>query len=172
MPRPSDTLMRNYGPSKQYGLEALPDGAVGQQTTVRKARVSWLTDPPRGHARVSVGFRAFTGLRLSESAAREQPGVTDPGELFAAAHASAVAVILARILDSSQTPAHELVVEAAWEYAGVSYEVKAIEFSVRGRIPNIDVRQFEEATYTAVERYRQSFCVDPTRAAAVDVALI
>jgi organic hydroperoxide reductase OsmC/OhrA len=90
-------------------------------------------------------------LRLSESAAREQPGVTDPTELFAAAHARAVAVILARTLDSNRTPAHELVVKAACEYAGAWYEVKAIEFSVRGRIPNIDARQFEEATYTLVE---------------------
>jgi organic hydroperoxide reductase OsmC/OhrA len=201
MLRLSDTLLRNYGPGKRrlaarrsayrsaptngssvssvkpthdqgaYELQAIPSGAVGQQTIVRTARVSWLTEPPRGHARVSVGFRAFTALRLSESAAGEEPGVTDPSELFAAAHASAFAVILARTLDSNQTPAHELVIAAACEYAGAWYEVKAIEFSVQGRIPNIDLRQFEEATYTAVERYRQSFAVDPTRAVAVHVAL-
>jgi organic hydroperoxide reductase OsmC/OhrA len=167
----SASVKPTYGQGA-YDLEAIPVGAAGQPTTVRTARVSWLTDPPRGHARVSVGFRAFTALRLSESAAREQPGVTDPSELFAAAHASAVAVILARILDSNRTPAHELVVEAACKYAGAWHEVKAIEFSVRGRIPNIGVRQFEEATYAAVERYRKSFGVDPTRAVAVHVAHI
>ena len=52
------------------------------------------------------------------------------------------------------------------------YIGNAIEFSVRGRIPNIAVRQFEEATYAAVERYRRSFGVDTTRAVNVHIALI
>jgi organic hydroperoxide reductase OsmC/OhrA len=110
-------------------------------------------------------------LPVSRPAAREEPGVTDPSELFAAAHASAVAVILATILDRNQTPAHELIVMATYEYAGDWYDVRTIEFSVHGRIPNIDSRRFEEGAYAAIERYRRSFGVDARGAVSVRITL-
>jgi organic hydroperoxide reductase OsmC/OhrA len=146
-------------------------GAAAEQTLVRTARVSWLTNPPRGHGDISVGSRAFMALSFSEPTAQE-PRVTDPSELFAAAHASAVAVTLARILDRNQTRARELIVTATCEYAGDGCGVKAIEFSVHGRIPNIDASQFEEAAYTAIERYRRSFGVDSRSTVSVQIALL
>jgi organic hydroperoxide reductase OsmC/OhrA len=96
-------------------------------------------------------------LRLGSLGEEPASGVSDPGELLVAAHASALALILAEMLDAGQTPARELVVSASYELAGSSYEVNAIEFSVQGRVAAIDAQRFEAAARLAAERCRQSF---------------
>ena len=143
-----------------------------EHTFVRNVHIHWLTDPPRGHGRINVGSRAFMALRFSPPVGRAEPEVTDPSELFAAAHSSAVAVILARILDTNHTPAHELIVTATCVYGGDWYDLKAIEFYVQGRIPNIDSPQFDEAASSAVERYRRSFRVDARATVTVRTKLM
>jgi organic hydroperoxide reductase OsmC/OhrA len=136
---------------------ALPGRADPERTLLRTALVSWLTHPPRGRAGVNVGSRAFMALRLGSPCEEPAAGVTDPAELLVAAHASALALILAEMLDSDQTPARELVVSASYELAGSSYEVNAIEFSVQGRVATTDAQRFEATARLAAERCRQSF---------------
>ena len=57
-----------------------------------------------------------------------------PAELLAAAHGSALAVILARMLQDSGAAARELVIETTYELRGDWYEVSRIEFDVQARL--------------------------------------
>lgn len=131
-----------------------PDSAPA---AVRTARISWLTDPPHGHATVSVGSRAIAAVPMSGDEAPGEGRVTDPGELMAAAHGSAVAAILAEILVRDGTPAHELVVAATYAFAGTWLEPADLELYVEGRVPDIDAPGFERATLEAVDRFTESF---------------
>jgi organic hydroperoxide reductase OsmC/OhrA len=167
----SATAMANHRQGARGG-EPPSVRAAARQTVIRTARVSWLTNPPYGHGGISVGSHAFTALPFCQPTAQGEQRVTDPSELFAAAHASALALTLAKVLDRNQTRARELTVTATCECAGDWYGVEAIEFSVQGRIPNVAVSQFESAVSTAVERYRRSFGVDPRGTVSVRIALI
>jgi organic hydroperoxide reductase OsmC/OhrA len=118
---------------------------------VRTARVSWLTHPPRGHAHVAVGGRAFTQLPLSYRGEEAEAETTTPGELLTAAHCSALALILSRILERDQTPARELTVAGAYTFTGDWYEIEAVEFTVHGRVEDVDSARFEQATREAVD---------------------
>src|SRR5437763_13416724 len=104
---------------------------------VVSSRIAWLTSPPHGRASVGVGSRSFSALPLSMSANEPSPGETTPSELLAAAHGSALAVILARMLEASGTPARELVVETTYELLGDWYEVDRIEFDVQARLTGV-----------------------------------
>ncbi|MGZ4274225.1 MAG: hypothetical protein ACXVRP_10745 [Solirubrobacteraceae bacterium] len=126
-------------------------------TAVRTARISWLTDPPRGHAIVSVGSRAFAGVTMSFDGAGSEPGVTNAGELMAAAHGSVVAVLLAQILVRDGTPAHELVVNTTYTFVGEWFEATDLELYIEGRVPGSDPSRFEQAALGAVNRCTESF---------------
>jgi organic hydroperoxide reductase OsmC/OhrA len=124
---------------------------------VRSARISWLTDPPQGHATVSVGSRAIAAVPMSGRGAPGEGRVTNPGELMAAAHGSAVAVLLAQILVREGTPAHELVVAPTYTFVGEWLEVRDLELYVEGRVPGADPSRFERAALEAVDRCTESF---------------
>jgi organic hydroperoxide reductase OsmC/OhrA len=124
---------------------------------VHTARISWLTDPPHGHATVSVGSRAIAAVPMSGEAAASEGRVTNPGELMAAAQGSAVAVMLAQILVRDGTPAHELVVATTYTFAGEWFEATGLELYVEGRVPATDPSRFERATCEAVDRCTASF---------------
>jgi len=124
---------------------------------VRTARISWLTDPPRGHATVSVGSRAIAAVSMSAGGAASERRVTNPGELMAAAHGSAVAVLLAQILVRDGTPAHELVVSTTYTFANEWLEVTDSELYVEGRVAGTDPSRFERAALEAVDRCTESF---------------
>jgi organic hydroperoxide reductase OsmC/OhrA len=128
----------------------------------REARVSWAR-PPHGHGRVAVGARAFTALPLSFAGEHGEDEVTTPGELLAAAHSSALALMLARVLERDHHPARELTVTARYRFVGDWYEVEAVEFDVRGRVDDLDGESFERATNDAVERSGHSLGL-PSRA--------
>jgi organic hydroperoxide reductase OsmC/OhrA len=135
----------------------VPEPEPVEPEVVRTARISWLTHPPGGHAGVSVGSRAFMALPLSFTGGDAEMQVTSPGELLAAAHGSAVAVLLARILTRDGTPAHELVVAATYTFAGEWYRATALQLSVEGRVPGSDQPRFELAAREAVDRSTESF---------------
>jgi len=118
--------------------------------TERTARISWLTDPPQGHATVSVGSRAFAAVPMSFQDAEDDARVTDAGELMAAAHGSAVAAFLAQILVRDGTPAHELVVNVTYAFSDGWLEAAELTLSVEGRVPDIDPPRFEQAALEAV----------------------
>src|SRR5436305_73707 len=124
---------------------------------VRTARISWLTDPPQGHATVSVGSRAFAALPMSFGGAPGEPRVTNAPELMAAAHGSAVAVILAQILVGQGTPAHELVVNTTYTFVGEWFEAVELQLYIEGRVGGTDPEHFERAAREAVDRCAASF---------------
>jgi hypothetical protein len=126
-------------------------------TVERTARVSWLTDPPQGHATVSVGSRALRAVPMSFGGAEDDSRVTDAGELMAAAHGSAVAAVLAQILVRDGTPAHELVVNVTCAFPGEWLEVAELTLYVEGRVPDSDPSAFEQAALEAVDRCAASF---------------
>jgi hypothetical protein len=126
-------------------------------TVERTARISWLTDPPEGHATVSVGSRAVRAAPMSLQGAEDDSRVTDAGELMAAAHGSAVAAFLAQVLVRDGTPAHELVVNVTYAFAGEWLEGPDRTLYVEGRVPDSDPSRFEEAVREAVKLCAASF---------------
>jgi hypothetical protein len=124
---------------------------------LRTARISWLTDPPQGQATVSVGSRAVRGAPMSLQGAEDDSRVMDAGELMAAAHGSAVAALLAQILVREGTPAHELVVNATYAFAGEWLQDPELTLWVEGRVPEGDPPRFEQAAQEAVKRCAASF---------------
>jgi organic hydroperoxide reductase OsmC/OhrA len=124
---------------------------------VRTARISWLTDPPHGHATVSVGSRAIAAVSMSAPGATSERRVTNPGELMAVAHGSAVAVLLAQVLLREGIPAHELVVTSTYRFAGEWLRATDRELDVEGRVPGADPSRFERAALEAVDRCTESF---------------
>jgi organic hydroperoxide reductase OsmC/OhrA len=84
------------------------------------------------------------------------PGETTPGELLAAAHGSALAVILARLLEDSGAPARELVIETTYELGGDWYEVDRIAFDVQARLSDGADPSLDQLAATALDRCAQS----------------
>jgi organic hydroperoxide reductase OsmC/OhrA len=123
---------------------------------VVRSRIAWLTDPPHGSAHVGVGSRCFTALPLSLSTSEPHPGETTPGELLAAAHGSALAVILARMLEESGAAARELVVETTYQLEGDWYEVSRIDFDVRARLSGGAYPPLDRLAGAALDRCAQS----------------
>ena len=96
---------------------------------------------------------------MSMSTVETTPGETTPGELLAAAHGSALAVILAQMLEDAGTPVRELVVETTYEFHGDWYEVGRVEFHVRVRFtddPDLPLHQLASA---ALDRCAESLGV-------------
>jgi organic hydroperoxide reductase OsmC/OhrA len=84
------------------------------------------------------------------------PGETTPSELLAAAHGSALAVILARALEESGAPARELVIETTYQLRGEWYEVDRIEFNVQARLSDGANPPLDQLAGAALDRCAQS----------------
>jgi osmotically inducible protein OsmC len=123
---------------------------MNEQRIVRTAIVNWLTHPPQGHARVSVGSHAFSALPFSFAGEEAENEVTTPGELLGATHGSALAMFLARILEREGIAARELVVHVAYTFVGDWYEIEAVSFAVRGRVDGAERDTFERAVRHAL----------------------
>jgi organic hydroperoxide reductase OsmC/OhrA len=119
------------------------------------SRIAWLTGPPSGRASVGVGSRAFSALPLSMGTDQPAPGEATPGELLAAAHGSAFAVILARMLEDSGAAARELVIETTYDLRGDWYDVGRIEFNVQARLRGGDP-PLNQLASAALDRCAQS----------------
>lgn len=120
------------------------------------SRIAWLTSPPLGRASVGVGSHAFSALPLSMATHEPAPGDTTPSELLAAAHGSALAVILARMLEDSGAGARELVIETTYELCGEWYEVDRIAFEVQARLSDGADPPLEQLASAALDRCAQS----------------
>jgi osmotically inducible protein OsmC len=125
---------------------------------VRHGRVSWLTHPPRGEARISVESRAFGAIPVALSARDPIAHEASPGELLAVTHGMFMATALSGVLEEGGSPADELIVIAACVFAGpvTSRTLLAVELRVRGRVPGLEARRFEQAVAAARERYLHS----------------
>jgi osmotically inducible protein OsmC len=143
-----------------------------QETTssiaFRTARVSWIGSPPAGHGQVGVGAHGFTHVPMGYAEGDiTELGVTNAGELLAAAHASAVTTILARLLEQAGTPARELVATAGYRLGGTWFEIDGVDITVSGRVPDIEPAAFEEAVQSAVDR-----CASSLRLTAGDIVSV
>jgi organic hydroperoxide reductase OsmC/OhrA len=138
----------------------------------RTARVSWIGCPPAGHGQVAVGARAFTQVPLGYAEGDiTELGVTNAGELLAAAHASAVTTILGRLLADAGTPARELVTTVGYRFSGSWFEIDGIGITVGGRVPGIEPAAFEEAVRSAVDRCASSLRLMVGSIVSVDAVL-
>lgn len=75
------------------------------------ATIRWLTHPPAGAPRLTVGSHTFAAVPLAVDSDAPHPLATSPGELLAGAFGSIFAWQLAEELLQDHTPARELVVE-------------------------------------------------------------
>lgn len=123
---------------------------------VVRSRIAWLASPPHGEAHVGVGSGSFSALPLSITTGEPDPGQTTPGELLAAAHGSALAVILARMLEDSGAAARELVVETTYDLEGDWYEVSRIDFDVSVRLSGGGDHPLDQLANAALDRCAQS----------------
>jgi len=129
--------------------ETSPDDA--NQAVVRRGRVSWLTHPPAGRARIEAGSLALHSLPVSLPEGDPIPHEATPGELLAITHAIFMASTLSEALALAGSPAREIVVEAACTFTGPvrGRKLSAVDLSVRGRVPGLDSAAFREAAAAA-----------------------
>jgi hypothetical protein len=131
---------------------------AGSERVVRHARVSWLTHPPAGIARIGVESDAFGALAASLLEGDPVPHEAAPGELLASAHAMFVAVSLSEGLELAGSPADEIVVEAACTFAGPrsDRELISMDLRVSGRVPGLGAEGFRQAVARARVRALRS----------------
>ncbi len=122
---------------------------------VRRGRVSWLTKPPQGVARVSVESHAFGAIAVSAPEDDPIPHEATPGELLAIAHGMCMASVLSQELAEGGSSANELIVEVECTFAGQApaRELIELDLEVRGRVPGLDQARFREAADNARPRY-------------------
>lgn len=140
---------------------------------VRRARISWLTHPPGGQARVGVESRAFTAVQVGLPEADPVPHEAAPGELLAVTHAIFMAWALAEVLADGGSSARELLVEADCTLAGpvTDRELVAVDLRVYGRCPKVSADGFREAADTARRRYLRASGMRGDIAGGMDAVL-
>jgi organic hydroperoxide reductase OsmC/OhrA len=130
----------------------------GHQEVVRRGRVSWLTHPPGGVARIGVESHAFGALPVSLPEGDPVPHEATPGELLAITHAMFLAAVLSEALALAGSPADEIVVEAACTLTGPAQdrELTAVDLYAEGRVPGLDATAFRKAVVAARQRSLRS----------------
>ena len=120
---------------------------------VRSAQCVWSGDLLGGDGTLTVGSGAVGSQPVTWTSRAEKPeGRTSPEELLAAAHATCFAMVLATVLGQRSAIAKQLVVEAACtiELEGAP-RITAMDLHVRGVIPELDGRSFQDAVRSAAQ---------------------
>jgi hypothetical protein len=125
----------------------------------RTARISWLTGPPEGTPRLSVGSASISALPLSLDQGVQNPLTASPGELMAAGMGSVLAWLIADELLAEGTQARELIVEVTLTVSeGQAGDITSgpfftsIEFMVDGFVPGIDHEGLVRVSQSALDR--------------------
>ena len=144
-------------PSSQSPAPSVAASA-SDDTVVRRGRVSWLTHPPSGIARVESDSNAFHAMPVNLP--QDDPTLHDatPGELLAIAYGMFMAAALAELLVVSGSPADEIVVEVDCVFAGTfpERELAEIVFRVAGRVPGLEATDFRRIAEEARSRSLRS----------------
>jgi len=118
----------------------------------RHSSAVWKGGLKAGQGTVTVGKGIFEGSYSFPSRFEEGQG-TNPEELLAAAHAGCLSMALAAGLERAGTPATQISTRASatLEKVGEAFRVTKMRLEVRGRVPGIDGRAFQEAAESAKE---------------------
>lgn len=120
-----------------------------------RAEVVWQGDLMNGIGNLKVDSRAFPELPITFHARTEgEQGRTNPEELLAAAHAICYSMVMANMLAQKGTPPNLLTVSAtsSLERVDGGLKISRIELSVRGEVPGMDARQFQEFAEEAEQK--------------------
>ena len=116
----------------------------------RQSSAVWRGGLKSGKGSVKVGKGAFEGSYSFASRFEDGQG-TNPEELLAAAHAGCLSMALAVGLERAGTPATEIATQASatLEKVGEAFRVTRMKLEVRGKVPGIDQKAFQEAAEKA-----------------------
>jgi lipoyl-dependent peroxiredoxin len=116
----------------------------------RQSSAVWRGGLKSGKGTVKVGKGAYEGSYSFASRFEDGQG-TNPEELLAAAHAGCLSMALAVGLERAGTPATEIATQASatLEKVGEAFRVTRMKLEVRGKVPGIDARAFQEAAEMA-----------------------
>ena len=114
----------------------------------RSAEAVWSGTLLEGSGTFTVGTGAIPQQAVSWAARTEAPGgKTSPEELIAAAHASCYAMAFSGVLAGDKHPPEQLRVSSVVTFApkaGGGFHIASSALTVRGRVPGLDQRRFEE----------------------------
>ena len=122
------------------------------------ATIRWLTNPPQGEPRLTVGSHSFPAVALNVNAMAPDPLASSPGELIAGAFGSVFAWLLADELMRDGAQAHELVIEVgltAEITAGADHRdpaVCGIHCHAEARVPGVDAQRLQAVCEAALGR--------------------
>jgi organic hydroperoxide reductase OsmC/OhrA len=136
----------------------------------REATIRWLTNPPEGQPRMTVGSGSVS-LPLSVDLNATHPLATSPAELLAGAIGSIFAWFAARELMDGGTQAHELIADVTLtvseDLGGVTdLAVSRLACKLLGRVPEIDEERLDAVAKLAMRR-----CVETVRLRTERVAV-
>ena len=118
----------------------------------RSAEAHWEHDLVHGSGRVKGHSGALPEMSVSWAARTEAPGgKTSPEELLAAAHAACFSMAFSSTLAKMQKPPEKLDVTATatFDKVGDAWTVTTMEIDVVGKVPGIELAQFQDAARTA-----------------------
>jgi osmotically inducible protein OsmC len=123
-------------------------------TAERRAEVIWNGDLMSGNGQLTLASSGvLTNTPVTWASRTENPdGRTSPEELLAAAHAACYAMAFSAALARGGTPPQQLYVTAVAAFdrkEGGGFQVTTMDLTVRGRVPGLDQRSFEQAAQTA-----------------------
>lgn len=126
----------------------------------REARIRWLTNPPEGVPRMTVGGGALQSVPLNVDLQASDPLATSPGELIAGAIGATFAWLAARELVREGAHAREFTVVVTLMVSSDDDGARdpglsGIACRLTGRVPNIDQERLE-----AVAKLSMSRCIE------------
>ena len=116
----------------------------------RHSSAIWTGGLKTGKGQITVGKGIFQGSYSFPSRFEEGTG-TNPEELIAAAHAGCLSMALAAGLERAGTPAERISTRASatLEKVGEAFRITKMRLEVRGNVPGIDAKAFQEAAEKA-----------------------
>jgi len=139
---------RASGSAVNGPLVPAPEVSHTTGRVVRRGRVSWLTGPPGGVARVGIarapGLAGLPPVPVALPAREPSAGEVAPGELLAVAYGMFVASVFAEQLEAADVPADEIVVQAncAFAHELPDRELTSLDLILRARVRDIDDAAF------------------------------
>ncbi len=151
---------------------------MSEQVIESNASIRWLTHPPEGVPRLTVGSRTFAAAPLAIDQDAPHPLATSPGELMAGAFGSVFAWLLAEELVSMNAQARELVIEveltangpAGADHTGIA--LQRITCRTEARLPGLDVARLQAVSQTVSARAIRALGLRDDLAVHVDATVV